>query len=351
VSQVEVDDYLTEQKRLINELSSIENQDYKTKTEKLKELIQITRPLVVAGYYPNIKLNDLSSFIRKEILDKYKISYNNSGDYYALFQDDEKHLEKSNLTSRSRQKISSPLAIEKRTGDKVVDILKEAQMSGMTMPDNYEYHVYLEQIINVSNETIKQAESLIRKLGHAFYFVEIFDRVIPNKRDLQEEIQNTTGKRQKELEELYTYYHESKKVIQDIESGIGSTNDKIDELNETLSTQKFISKQIDERSKITFLEKWNCIVANIEIGVSAIAKKLGINKKHITNNIRPKENPVTGNKNMHHDYIDWFRHIQVVSPSGEKFVFDAKNYFDQQIERGKLNVPFQPMILKNCEID
>jgi len=33
VSQVEVDDYLTEQKRLINELSSIENQDYKTKTE------------------------------------------------------------------------------------------------------------------------------------------------------------------------------------------------------------------------------------------------------------------------------------------------------------------------------
>lgn len=348
MSQIEVSEYLTEQKRLIDELANIETKDFETKKSCIMRLREVTRPLVEHGYYPGIKVKDLSSFIFREILYRHNITYPDNQAYYSLFQEDEK---RDQNPTRSREKISSPLAIEKRTGDKVVDLLKEAQMSGATMPDNYDYHVYLEKIIDVSNETIKQAESLIRKLGHAFYFIETFDRVIPNKRDLQEEIQNTTGKRQKELQELYTHYHESKKVIQDIESGIGSTNDKIDELNETLSTQKFISKQIDERSKITFLEKWNCIVANIEIGVSAIAKKLGINKKHITNNIRPTENPVTGNKNMHHEYIDWFRHIQVVSPSGETFVFDAKNYFDQQIERGKLNVPFQPMILKNCEIE
>jgi hypothetical protein len=54
---------------------------------------------------------------------------------------------------------------------------------------------------------------------------------------------------------------------------------------------------------------------------------------------------------MHHNYIDWFTHIQVVSPSGEEFVFNAKEYFDKQLERGKLNVPFESLILKNCDID
>ena len=86
-------------------------------------------------------------------------------------------------------------------------------------------------------------------------------------------------------------------------------------------------------------------------GISAIAKKLGVNKKHLTNNVRPKENPVTHARNLHHDYINWFTHIEVTSPKGEVFVFDAKDYFDQQIERGKLNLPFKPMILRNCEID
>ena len=344
-----VEEYVKSTNNILQELSTLEGKSFATKTEYIVRLREVTRPLIESGYYPGIKLSDMASFIQNDLLVKHKISYNNSGDYYALFKDEEKHTEHN--SSRTRDKISSPLPIEKQTGDETIDKLKQAARSGEAIPLDYQYQKYLEKIIDVSSETIKQSESLIRKLGSAFYFIDKFDKEFPDKKELQTELRSTGGKKQKELSELYTHYLSCEDVIKDIESGIGSTQNKIDELNETLATQKFISKQIDERSKITFLEKWNTIIAEIEIGISAIAKKLGVNKKHLTNNVRPKENPVTGSKNMHHFYINWFKHLSITTPDGKTFIFDAKNYFDKQIERGKLNIPFEPIILKNCDIE
>ena len=346
----EIDEYVIAQNKILAELEGLEGKSFETKTQYIKRLREVTRPLIQVGYYEGVKLADMANFIQKELLDKHGISYNKSGDYYSLFKEDEKR-EYNTDSSRSRNKISSPLPLEKQTGNDVIDKLKEAARSGSSLPESYPITSYLEKIIDVSNETTKQAESLIRKLGASFYFIDKFDKVFPDKRELEKELRSTAGKKTKDLEELYSYYKQCDSLIEDIESGIGSTVDKIEKLNETLAIQKFNSKQIDERSKITFLEKWNSIVAEIEIGISAIAKKLGVNKKHLTNNVRPKENPVTHSKNMHHYQIDWFKAIEVVSPKGERFTFDAKAYFDKQLERGKLQIPFEPIILKNCDIE
>ena len=342
-------EYIVQQNKILEDLSSIEHKDFETKKQYIMRLREVTRPLVESGFYPGIKLHDLASFIQKELLSKHSITYPDNGSYYTIFKDDEKHNNNPNST-RSREKISSPLPIEKQTGDEDIDKLKQAQRSGETLPTDYQYHIYLERIIDVSNESIKQAESLIRKLGAAFYFIDKFDKMFPDKKELETELRTGNSKKLNEMKELYEYYKQCEDTIKSIESGIGTTPDKIEKLEETLADQRHISKQIDERSKITFLEKWNTIIAEIEIGISAIAKKLGVNKKHLTNNVRPKENPVTGNKNMHHNYINWFRAIQVTAPNGERFTFDAKDYFDKQIERGKLQIPFEPMILKNAEL-
>ena len=346
----EIGEFVIAQNKILAELEGLEGKSFETKTKYIIRLREVTRPLIEAGYYEGVKLQDMASFIQKDLLGKHGISYNTSGDYYGLFLEDEKHSEKNPMSSRSREKISSPLPLEKQTGDDVIDKLKQAARSGESLPPSYPIQLYLEKVIDVSSETIKQSESLIRKLGSAFYFIDRFDKVFPNKQELKNELKNTAGKKSKELEELYNHYLSCDSLIEDIESGVGSTTDKIEKLNETLSIQKFNSKQIDERSKITFLEKWNAIIAEIEIGISAIAKKLGVNKKHLTNNVRPKENPVTGAKNMHHNYIDWFKHISITTPNGETFTFDAKAYFDKQLERGKLNIPFETLILKNCDV-
>ena len=342
-----------QQNKILEDLSSIEHKDFETKKQYIMRLREVTRPLVESGFYPGIKLHDLASFIQKELLNKHRITYPDNGSYYAIFKEDEKHKTNPNST-RSREKISSPLPLDKQTGDEDIDKLKQAARSGETLPSDYQFHVYLERIIDVSNETIKQSESLIRKLGGAFYFIDKFDKMFPDKKELETELRTGNSKKLKDMTDLYEYYQQCEKTIQDIEGGIqegqGNVMDKIEKLEEILANQRHINKQIDERSKITFLEKWNTIVAEIEIGISAIAKKLGVNKKHLTNNVRPKENPVTGNKNMHHKYISWFRAIQVTAPNGERFTFDAKDYFDKQIERGKLQIPFEPMVLKNCEL-
>lgn len=347
---INFDEYVDAQKKIINELASLETKSFETKKSYILRLKEVTRPLIENGFYDGVKLKDLCSFIANELLNKHDITYNKSGDYYELFSEDEKHLEKSNMTSRTRQKISS-LPIEKQTGDKTVDRLKQYARAEVKQPEQYEYSNYLNKIIEVANQTTKQAESLLSKLGRSYFFIEKFNETFPDKSKLKLEIESTNGKKQKELQALHKYYLDCSATIKLIESEIGITNDKIDELNETLSTQKFASKQLDERNKITFLEKWNSIAANITLGISAIAKKLSVNKKHLTNNVRPTSNPVTGNKNMHHEYIDWFKHIQIRTPNGETFTFDAKDYFDKQIERGKLNVKFEPLILSNARIE
>lgn len=346
---INFDEYVQAQKKIINELSTLENKSFETKRSYILRLKEVTRPLIENGYYDGVKLKDLASFIQTELLSKQGIDYPTNGNaYYSLFNDDEKR-EYGNST-KSRNKISS-LPIEKQTGNKVIDRLKQYARAEVKQPERYEYSDYLNKIVEVANQTTKQAESLLSKLGRSYFFIEKFDETFPDKSKLKQEIEQTNGKKQKELEALHKYYLDCTATIKLIESEIGSTNDKIDELNETLSNQKFASKQLDERNKITFLEKWNSIAANIQLGISAIAKKLSVNKKHLTNNVRPVSNPVTGNKNMHHEYIDWFKHIQIVTPNGETFTFDAKDYFDRQIERGKLNVPFTPLILSNAKAE
>ena len=345
---INFDEYVNAQKKIINELASLETKSFETKKSYILRLKEVTRPLIENGYYDGVKLNDLASFIQTELLSKQGIEYPTNGNaYYNLFSEEEKREYNS---TKSRNKISS-LPIEKQTGDKTVDRLKQYARAEVKQPEQYEYSDYLNKIIEVANQTTKQAESLLSKLGRSYFFIEKFNETFPDKSKLKIEIESTNGKKQKELQALHKYYLDCSATIKLIESEIGITNDKIDELNETLSTQKFASKQLDERNKITFLEKWNSIAANITLGISAIAKKLSVNKKHLTNNVRPTSNPVTGNKNMHHEYIDWFKHIQIRTPNGETFTFDAKDYFDKQIERGKLNVKFEPLILSNARIE
>lgn len=344
------DEYQKAQQSIITELSNLENKSFETKKQYIVRLREVTLPLVMDNFYEGVKKEDLCSFIYEELLKKHGITVSRNDAFYSLFQEDEKHSEKNPLSTKRRQKISS-LPIEKQTGDKTIDTLKQYARAEVKQPHDYEYSQYLNRVVDTANQTIKQSESLLSKLGKAYFFVEKFEKTYPNMKDLDSEINSSVGKKKKDLEELRTHYENCNNNIVSIEDGLGDVIALKKELDEILAEQKFNSKQLDERNKITFLEKWNAIVSNISIGVSAVAKKLGVNKKHLTNNVRPKSNPVTHNPNMHHQYIDWFKAIKVVSPDGQEFIFDAKKYFDEQIERGKLNVPFKPLILRNAEID
>lgn len=105
-------EYLSEQNKILNELSNLENRSFET-----KKLLYFTtkrhNKLIESGYYEGLKLNDLCSFIYEKLLLNHGIVSRNDA-FYELFTEEEKHHEKNPLSLRKRQKISS-LPLEKQT--------------------------------------------------------------------------------------------------------------------------------------------------------------------------------------------------------------------------------------------
>lgn len=105
-----------------------------------------------------------------------------------------------------------------------------------------------------------------------------------------------------------------------------------------------ISKDLDQRNNLINWEKLMIVLdmKAVCIAKNQCAKLNGINKKHITNGIYPKESPVEPyGKNKHHAYISWFKAIKM-----DGKVFDISRWFDEQIIRRKLNLEFKPIITK-----
>ena len=61
-------------------------------------------------------------------------------------------------------------------------------------------------------------------------------------------------------------------------------------------------------------------------------------------NIMKKEQP----KIMKH--LDWFRSI-TISLGSKKFTFDIADWYNRQIQRGELELPFEEIVLENTKID
>jgi len=79
-------EYVMQQQKILEDLSNIEHKDFETKKQYIMRLREVTRPLVESGYYDGIKLNDLASFIHKELVTRHGISHYQDGDYYSLFR-------------------------------------------------------------------------------------------------------------------------------------------------------------------------------------------------------------------------------------------------------------------------
>lgn len=342
VEQINLDEYVKQQSKLLDELTDKESQIGTTKTEYIKRLREVTKPLVLAGYYPDKQIGDLSSIIR-DMLNKHNISFPDNQAWTGLFEDYEKR------PTNSRRE-DSPLPIAQQTGIELIDRLKEVERNNFTDP-NTRFSEYFELIKRTTGETLKQVESIIKKYQNAFAYEIEFEKVFPDEKQLEYEIEHTVGKKKKDLEERYDVYKQSQETIYNIENTINNVIGKMQKLLEVLAEQKHTSKLLDERNKITFIEKWNAILCNKldGLGISAVARRLGIDKKHMSNNINPERNPVTDSKNMHHEYIDWFKAVKI-DVDGKQIIFDAKEYFDKQIERGKLGLPFEKLVLKTHDV-
>ena len=61
---INIDEYLKAKNQLLEKMSNHESQSFMTKKEFILKLRDIERPLIMSGYYPDLKLNDLCSHIQ-----------------------------------------------------------------------------------------------------------------------------------------------------------------------------------------------------------------------------------------------------------------------------------------------
>ena len=79
------DEYLKAQTQILADLSDVETNGIHTKKEYIIKLKDVTRPLIVSGYYPDVSLDDFSSLMG-ELLKKHNVEYS-SGHLAELFDD------------------------------------------------------------------------------------------------------------------------------------------------------------------------------------------------------------------------------------------------------------------------
>ena len=81
-------EYIKAQTKALADLEALENQDFVSKKDKIGNLKNATRPLIISGFYPDTALSDFCSLIQ-DMLEKYNISYSRTK-LAELFDDDEK---------------------------------------------------------------------------------------------------------------------------------------------------------------------------------------------------------------------------------------------------------------------
>ncbi len=107
MSQIDIAEQVKTQTKILSDLHDVETNGIHTQKEYIIKLKEVTRPLVISGYYPDVQLDDFCSLIG-ELLKKHNVEYS-SGHLAELFDDDEKRsYNNSNMISPDGGNETSP---------------------------------------------------------------------------------------------------------------------------------------------------------------------------------------------------------------------------------------------------
>ena len=322
----ENDEYLKAQTKILAEMADLEIKDFTTKKDYITNLKNVTRPLVVSGFYQDKTMSDFCSLIQ-DMLEKYNISYQRTK-LAELFDDNEKRSynkkDKPNVTS-SDNEIVPPLQEEVTSGDiaGILDHLEKKIGKSYDTMQNYEAADKLQTLENIVSKSVSHVKTFTRKLLQANYFVDAFEKQFANEKACNEVMQGLPRKQKARLENLLAIYDASVLLISEMESKLAEIND----IKEIQVMQDVTSKDVDERSKLTNWEKLSIwLVMKVgDIAKNQCAKINGIDKKHITNNICPRNRRL---KLRQETSITIMSRGSSASPSSKGVIFPAKTYQD-----------------------
>jgi len=315
---------------VIAQLINVDEEDVKTKTDLIRKLIEISRPLLKSGLIKGVNDSNLATYINAKLIEN-GIKYQRNDKFYNLFHDsekreygsntispigridhehnftgnDEKSCECGDIIMYGRHYTIAPDPIEKK--EKIPAMTAKQDKSDKRPYSNpvvnyLQSIAYLnEDIADLANDQVKKYykyETVAKALDE--YYNDSMSNEIPNMKKLETEIK----------------YYQSLTI--------------------------HAKKNSDIRQKVGEFEKIKAFVLQLTTHtVAHVAKIINITPKHMTNSI-------IRNIQKYEKILKWFKSVYLICPHCKKQVeWLAYDWFNEQCERKELDMNMTQPILHN----
>ena len=315
---------------VIQKLIEVDQDDFKTKTGLVRELVDVSRPLLKSNLVSGLKISDLATYINGKLLE-FGIRYPRNENFYNLFTDSEKRNYGTNVNSTNGRNFEHEHNFVGDFGQKRCEC-GDMIISGQhyTMAEAQE-----EKSIEISEVTIEpQKQDKTPKRPYSNPVTDYLQRLAYLNEDYASLLHDQVKK--------YYKYEPVAKAIDEFYKN----KDMEKLMNEIKSFEaKLIhaDKNSDARQKVGEFEKIKAFVLQLTTHtVAHVAKLLSITPKHMTNS-------VIRNEPQYAKILKWFKSVFLICPHCKKQVeWLAYDWFNEMCERRELDMDMtQPIVPNN----
>ncbi len=308
--------YIQRETECIAKLTAIDNQDFITKKQYVQQLIEAERVLINEGYYPDVTIDKLATFIRTKLLEN-NIAYPKNERFYDLFGEGEKRGGGYGTISESLMGDSHDHDFRIKSDDlrecECGAIIYKGLLYDITLDKEEEpFTPQLDQI------EIERSDPTKYPVPHYLWLMQMNAMLVA-----------------KVARDMWVKYFQKKypKLLSDkstmMDKAIRNPEHKVEEMKELQGKIMYVSKIADARQKIGPFEKLKAaILVDTTYNLSHVAKLLQITDKHATNTIKKKKIELTQD-------LDWFKDIHLeCHECGTQCTYAIGDwYYEQTIRR------------------
>ena len=302
---------------IIQKLRDVDEQDFQTKTGLVRELIDVSRPLLKKKLISGLNSNDLATYINGKLIE-FGIKFPRNEKFYNLFVDSEKRNYEPNVNSTKGR------SFEHECGDMII------YGTHYTMAEPPKENIGT-VTVNLNPDKPKQDKS--KKRPYSNPVIDYLQRLAYLNEDYADLLHDQVKK--------YYKYEPVAKAIDDYFKNENMAKMMI-EVKSLEAKLIHADKNSDARQKVGEFEKIKAFVLQLTTHtVAHVAKLLGITPKHMTNSVirsLPKYEKI----------LKWFKTVYLICPHCMKqHEWVAYDWFNEQCERMELDMDMTQPILHN----
>ena len=316
--------------QVIQKLIAVDRDDFKTKADLVRELVDVSRPMLKNNSMSGLKISDLATYINGKLLE-FGIRYPRNENFYNLFTDSEK---RSSGYGSNNQSTNDRLEHEHNfVGDYNQ---KKCECGDMIV---YGKHYTMAQVPIEKQEKdadfeIKQKQDKTPKRPYSNPVVDYLQRLAYLNEDYADLLHDQVKK-----------YHKYETVAKAIDEYFKSMNmpKMMIEVKSLEAKLIHADKNSDARQKVGEFEKIKGFVLQLTTHtVAHVAKLLSITPKHMTNS-------VIRNSPQYEKILKWFKSVYLICPHCKKqHEWVAYDWFNEMCERRQLDMDMtQPIVHNN----